>query len=665
MNFIVVQEIPGLYLGETVVKTGEVEGGARWTVVARGTTYFVPPSHLLPPDAVLPYPVVWGGMIYYPPPPSSVPLPYVALPFVPLPLFVPPPLGPQAAARGELNNLDHQGKTLRVFCTPQMLQADLHRFTMASEDFTLTTGDQSLGEGLAAMKKFHYECEKHKQYLMEDMARLDLGLADVEKPFCHDDMLERLLSFQKILEASGKLQDEEMMFAKEFLVSACYPPVIAKDVLVIVTCKDAGGQGDIVNALKTKKLLIEYGCDNVHLVMAGTARNKAIELNPDEDVWLVDDKPLSTDPKNIRRWPAEKKSTRVLVIHVAAQLNTVLETVIKSACTKGNASNARTVYLPEYGYSSGSTYAKQRTRKFYSMGFGAGEYGIHVLDEFFEKGLKGFNEGNAVERAKILEKMTGAAALEIIPFLLGKLTPAKYAKDHRLYAGYSHGHGVRFLKLVAHMERFLPPVKFVDVVLIGNEKRASPPKAIYTDLKLELAGGGGPDLTKLGISNVHFFTFDPKPNTAPQEYDGAINYYKITDAEPEEEDDDDAAVTLEEFFGAMNPTMPAYLGQGNESSMNRAVFEKMGKWLSTQECRAQFRKLGWLICTHRNFKDLFGRYLCRQSVCGNMALDSYLDDEIRLKGEELFQLEMKILGAEKIDPDALAALVELTRKKFS
>jgi len=651
MDYLVVHPFFEIQAGQIVRSSGWVwaQDGPKVVIEFGGSTYYVPPPFLSP---ILPYWAVWPGPQFYPPVILLPPQPYVVLP----PPQPQPVVLPAVPAKREQGVLNRPPRTLRIFALPLMPQADLHRFILASEGLTLTTGDQSLGEGLAAQKRFHYECEPHKQYVMEDMARLANGIVaskGVPKPA--GDLLQRMLDYHKIFAASRQLEPIEELCAKQFLITCCYPAVLGNDVLCFVTCKDAGGQGDIVNALNTQQLLRSYGCQNVHLVMAATARAKAQELKPQETVWLVDDN-QPDDESNIRKWPAEQKSERVFVIHVAAQLSAEFEKIVKVSATRGHFSKARTIYLPEYGYTFGSTFGKKTEQKYSSMGFGIAEHGIHILPALFDRGCEGYDDQNRAKRAAALADVESSVAQTVRTALLGAGSIEPYAKSHRLYAGYSHGHGVRFIKLVAHMERFLPHVDTIDVVAVGNEYRKGQ-KAIYDDLKGELENGGASDLTGLGIGAVQLTIFNPGQEAQRTDYEiQDVVPAKFNDATP---------VTLADFFGALNPKMKVFLGEKDETSMNRTVFERMGHWLSTPECSELFRSLGWMICTHRNFKDIFGSYLCRQSVSGNMEAETYFDEEMKLKGEEIVQLEMAILQSETIEPGLLMKLQEMTKAKFA
>lgn len=645
-------------------------------MVYRDKTYFVPPQHLLPLDVPVPWDVRWADGAYvvvprpdpvaWSPPPTPPPV-------------TPDSLGPRAsgsqATRRVETHLGLRGRTLRLFCAPLMDQADLHRFILASEDFMMTTGDQSLGEGLAAMKRFHYECEPHKRFLMEDLGRVDLGLASRSgPPDPAENLLEDMLAYFGVMQASGQLQEAEIPSANRFLMHCCYPAEVPESALIIVTCKDAGGQGDIVNATKTRALLAQAGCKNVHLAMARTARDKALALNKDESVWLVDESPTSELSFHIRKFPEELKSKATIVLHVAAQLTTPLETVIKTCCTLGHFSNARTIFLPEYGYTCGSKYSPKREPSAFTMGPGVGELGIHVLEAFFAHGRAGYVDATARGAARLTE-MTGSVGTNIAAAVLGRGSSGDYGANHRLYAGYSHGHGVRFLKLVAHLERWCPHVDFVDVVIGGNEKRAKTPRALYEDLKAELGAGGGPDLDRLGFTSVELHIFDPPDPSAPSASSssssappppGVCTVYRIDNAEPSA-GAEPAEIALSAFFDAMNPAA--------ESALDRGLYERMGRWLSTDASRRRFQQMGAYVCVQRDFRRLFGPYMARLTRCvfevsDQILVYNELDAEelagdLKLRGNEILTLEKEILKSEALATKPLRALAALAVPKFS
>ncbi len=558
----------------------------------------------------------------------------------------------------EPKNYSHQlggTKNLRVFCTDRLPQSDLHNLMKASENFTLATGDQSLGEAISSHKKFYYEGIQHKQLLMDDMCRLDEGLRNLKNSKNEKDkkllktlleekrsdlIVDDLINYHQVLNASGQLLEDEINHLKSLLINACYPPAVPEDALIFVTCKDAGGQGDIINAVNTKKLLEEiYKWKNVHLAMPSTAHEKARKLGY-KDVWLIDDS-KTRRMENIRNWPEKQRSKNVIVIHAAAPLNNTFDEILKKSCTLGRWQNAKTIFLSEYGFSNGDRGMKRKGYKD-SMGIGVGELGIH-LDRSF---LEAFGQSKQ-DRLKNLESVKDEF---IETGLLNGLSTDKYSKNHRLYVGYSHRSCIQFLELIASMESFIDDKKnmTIDIILVGNnnQKKVTKISNHYRDLLKQL------DDKKSILNSLGFSGIEINFSSGEEPYKLALQSNNNAES-PKQKSQGKKDFLLRDFFAIINPKLEFAKAHRDEKKIEyNEILLDLGNWLSQEETQDHFRSLAHTICKYRNFQDFFGSYISRKSHSDNPDMNAP---------------ELKVRQSKSLDKIAINAkkLHEIAHEKFS
>jgi hypothetical protein len=532
------------------------------------------------------------------------------------PQEVPPPQPEHtqlAASLGAslLTPMDRQGRILRLFCVPRLVPDDMVRLVRASEDFMLATGDQSLGEALSAGKKFYYECNTHKQLLLLDLLEVSQGLNQRHQPARNpNDFFEQTARYFLALKAARKDQGlTANEHCAERMIDACFPPRIDDDAVIFVTCKDAGGQGDITNARKQRTTLkTTFNAKNVFLVMAKTARDQAIGAGEKpEDVWLVADGNV-TEEMDIRNW--HPKSRKVHLIQAAAPLNKNMVSIIESAVTAQGGAFKETVLL-EYGYSqyeARAQYSRDVTFRD-SMGMGPSEFGFLVHRE-----LRAYREAGWPKSISGLNELKLA---ELTKSLFSECTPGEYPAHHRLYTGYSHYNGEKFVKLVAHLERALaekaPPTKFIDVVCVGNTFRLKTWISKYDGLLKELRAGGGPDLSQLGIQYVEVFNFFKDGDQEKNPYTLQQERFEVQDPKPKE----GLPSPEMDLTGFLKSTTPNVFKRGfpNEPlPVGRAAYEAAGVWLASGQSHQEFEDLSDVLCVARNFDFIFGGRLNRGSL---------------------------------------------------
>ena len=529
------------------------------------------------------------------------------------------PLGPSlrsslgaALGSSHVTPLDVKGVTLRLFCIPRMVPPDLIKIVKASEPFMLSTGDQSLGEAVSSGKSFYYECNTHKQLLLADLLDLHRGLRALPPARDPLDLAEQDCRYLLAMKRARDGDAPALERCAERFVDTCFPSGVDPDTYIFVTCKDAGGQGDITNARKQRLTLMEtFGARHVFLVMADTARRQAIEAGErPENVWLVSDG-APDDPMHIKNWRDPR--AKVQLIHAAAPLNAALVNVIKGCVLAGGGAYKETVLL-EYGYSQYSAApAHVRHRDFRdAMGMGPSELGFLVHRELRAYRCSGSPSGVPALATLSLEPLTN--------LLLGdEEDPSAYGRKHRLYTGYSHYNGERFVKLVAHRERALRStdagaVPFIDVVCVGNTFRLKGGmwKSRHDTLIEELRSGGGPDLEELGIQYVEIYDFakasDDGRDASP--YVITATRHEIPNARPKPELPR-SRWNLDDF---LTHTTPGVLrgGFANEPGpVKRATYEEAGVWLTSPACAHSFLDLSDVLCAARDFDRVFGGNLNR------------------------------------------------------
>ncbi|MBM0745612.1 hypothetical protein JOY44_29780, partial (plasmid) [Phormidium sp. CLA17] len=357
----------------------------------------------------------------------------------------------------------------------------------------------------------------------------------------------------------------------------------------------------------------------------------------------------------------DDKSSNVMVVHVAARLNGAFEKIIKESCTKGSWKNAKTIFLSEYGYSNGST-GFERGKSFeYTMGFGVGELGIHINQAFIAASQLGKTER--------LHKLRNIKAKWLSRELLGEESVEAYSENHRLYVGYSHHSCILFLKLVACMESFIPTDKgmTVDIVLVGNEnkKKGSDISQHYEPLIKNLDDDKY-ILNNLGLSSIEIAFW----NLEKEELKSQKYCPKNSNRKPEDEEIkiEDNSISLRYFFAKMNSNLDfSKTLEDHAKDDNQFLLLKLGKWLSMPETQTRFKQIEHTILKYRNFENLFGSYISRESRNGNQADDNYREQEEKNKGKDIYDLEWDLNNAESLD-DVIKKAKELydeAHKKFA
>jgi hypothetical protein len=551
-----------------------------------------------------------------------------------------------ALGSSHVTPLDVQGVTLRLFCIPRMAPTDLIKIVKASEPFMLSTGDQSLGEAVSSGKSFYYECNTHKQLLLNDLLDLHRGLRELPPARDPLDLAEQDCRYLLAMKHGRGGDGPALEKCAERFVDTCFPSGVDAETYIFVTCKDAGGQGDITNARKQRQtLMTTFGARHVFLVMADTARRQAIEAGErEQDVWLVSEGP-SDDPMHIRNW--REPQAKVQLIHAAAPLNASLVNVIKAGVLAGGGAYKETVLL-EYGYSQYSAAPAHVRHRDYrdAMGMGPSELGFLVHRELRAYRCNGSPSGAPDLATLSLEPLTKLLLDDVDD-------PRDYGRKHRLYTGYSHFNGERFVKLVAHRERALRSteagaVPFIDIVCVGNTFRIKTWKSKYDTLVGELGGGGGPDLEELGIQRVEIYDF-AKASDDPRDaspYVITATRHEIPRAKPKPELPR-SRWNLDDF---LMHTTPGVLrgGFANEPGpVKRSTYEEAGVWLTSPVCAHSFMDLSDVLCAARDFDRVFGGNL-------NRSMRSSVPPAISLA-------RVKILNATTVD--ALRVEKEKIEKK--